>query len=718
MLFSQRAWLYQNNPSFRFPLRSVFTELCAHGPLVMPQFSTFSESLKLVVAVFGAWTLYAQVMIFLRYDFSTLVSYSLLPLVFAPLILLVMAKRAVSPPVIERSLVAKKPAPLARLPSWFWFLCPFLIAGIHVLTDSDWVFWVLACAFLLAASIAFRALPMSHEPNERAIAPWEWLVLTGICSIAVLVTTGTLRADPDDAFFVSLASSALDHPTVALYGFDNLYRDGLPLLEQARHLMQTYEYFVAMLSGVTGISIHTLYYVVMPIFWTLVSIPVQWLLLRRFLPPGPALIGLAALIAFLMLSGDEHRTYGNFGFVRFYQGKAIYLLVALPMIVSSALSYSSNPNWRNWTILMLVQCAGAGFSLTALFVGPLAAGTALLAGMHWSPRSLRTTAAGMAASLIVLLAAVGMKLYLTDYTELAELSPEALRSLPSIAKEAVHPSVNKFYDVPLTLVLGYKTVLGLDRSNMVLLGLLLLPFLASRAKLRGLPWICNYLFICTAVLLCPAVSELLGRHITDVLSWRIFWSWPVPLLLALGIGAVACTTQLKPWLRLAVICGVLLLFSLAGPLAVSRDNWAWENIGRYKVFPSHNAAEYLISRIDLTRPALVPEELAISLGGLRQAPPLVALRNYYLRSLPGFIPKADLLARRALLSYIDGRIAHIKMSWVIEEIEQRDIATVAFKVDHKKAEILSKALRAQGFKTEQRFEYVLATKALHERPAL
>lgn len=681
-----------------------------------------SESLKLVVALFGAWTLYAQVLILLRYDFSTLVSYSLLPVVLAPLILFLMGRTTPASPTFERPAVERKSGRLNSLPSWFWLVCPFLIVGIHALTESNWAFWGLASAFLFVASVAFRSSPVSCEPGEYDVAPWERLALVVICAAAVLITMGTLRPDADDAFFVSLASSALDHPTAPLYGFDNLYRSGMPLFEQAHHLMQTYEYFIAMLSSISGISVHSLYYVLMPSFWATIGMLIQWLLLRRFLPPASALVALASLVTLLVLWGDAPRTYGNFGFVRLYQGKAIYLLVALPMIVYSALAYSNNPNWRNWTLLMLIQCAGAGFSLTALFVGPLAAGVALLAGMQWSRRSLWTTAAGLAASLVVLLAAVGMKLELTDYIATARLSPEALNSVPAIASETVAPQVKKLYQTPiamkLTLYLEYQRVLGPDRSNLALLGLLLLPFLASRAKLRGLSWICNYTFICTLILLCPAVSQLLGLYVADVLSWRIFWSWPVPLLLALGIGTLACIQQLRPWLKVASISSVILLLAFAGPLAVSRENWAWENIGRYKVvYPDYYAAQYLMSRIDVSRPALVPEEIAISLGGLRQAPPVVAVRKYYLRYLSGFVPKADLLSRWALLAYIDGRKDRITTDWVINEIEQRDIATVAFEEDHRHADILSEALRSQGFETEQRFGYILAIKAPHDSSA-
>jgi hypothetical protein len=666
------------------------------------------EPLRFLIALFGAWTLFAQALIFLRYDFATLVSWSLLPVLAGALLLFVGGRKAPASVHAGQADGAFESGLLRRLPPLFWFLCPFLIVGSYFLTQSDWIFWGLASAFLLAASVAFRTVPARILGSELEFSRWEWPVLAAIGTIAVAATLGTLRADPDDAFFVSLASSALDHPTAPLYGFDNLYRDGLPLMEQARHLMQTYEYFVAMLASLSGISVHTVYYLVLPGIWTVLGVLVQWLLLRRLLPPFAALVGLAALVAFLVFWGDEHRTFGNFGFVRMYQGKAIYLFVVLPMIVWSALAYRDQPNWRNWALLLLHQCAGVGFSLTALFVAPLAAGAVLLASAQWSRRSMRITAIGLAASMAVLCAAVGMKVYMDQYAEGAKLPPELLKSLPAILDKGVQSGVNAFYQIPPAAVLGYRTVLGMERSSIALLVLLLIPFLASRAKLRGASWLCNYLFVCTVLFLCPAASQVLEKYVVDVLNWRIFWAWPVPLLLALAIGALACPGQPRPWTRWAAVTGIVLWFAVSGSWAVSRDIWALKNMGHYKVYPGHAAAEYLMSRIDLTKPALLPEEMAISMVGFRNAPPLTALRNYYLRHLPGYLPKSDLVARRGLLSYIDGRLQYITTEWVVGEIKRRDIATVAFSQDHRYADVFSAALRDQGFVIEHRFGYVLA----------
>jgi Family of unknown function (DUF6077) len=676
-----------------------------------------SESLVIGVALFGAWTLYAHVLIYFQSDFNVLKTFSLAPLLLAMLTFFAIRRRPTFlPPPARDNLVAKSAA-LQRIPVWVWFSCPFLIVGVLWFSNSEWVFWVLSTAYLFAATQAFSPKETCLQMENPTIGGREAALVAAICLIAALLTLGSNNPDPDDAFFMSLISATLDHPGAKLYTFDNLYRSGIPALEGAYHLLQTYEYFVAVLASVTGLSGHLLYYLVLPALWTVVGGLTQWLLLRRFLTAGPALIGLAGLVLLLAVWGDEHRAYGNFAFVRMYQGKAIYLFVALPMIVYSALRYRSDPTARNWIFLMLHQFAGVGFTVNGAVLGPLAAGMVLLAGMKWSRQSIRESVVGGAASFPVLLGAVWMKLNLINFYRIARESFQATGAVISNAQAAVasgvKPVVNDFYDIPSTVVLGYQTVLGLDRSNLALLGLLFLPLLASRANLRGLSWICNYLFVCSLFLLCPAASQLLGTYISHALSWRIFWSWPVPLLLALMVGAIASAGQLHLWIRAGSIAIILLIFTFAGPTAIQRDEWAWQNMGRYKVYPSHDAALHLMGRMDLTRPALIPEEMAISMVGLEGAPPLVAVRNYYLRNMGMTASKTDVQIRRALLSYIEERwINHIETDWVISQIERQGIASVAFRKTHTHAVELSAALVSKGFEAEESFGYVMATRRI------
>ena len=570
--------------------------------------------------------------------------------------------------------------PRLRLPYWCWILTPFVLVGLW-LTGLEWLFWIFSSAYLFAAAPSFSSnSSFSLEPGPR-ITSLELIGLACICGIVVLITLGAHRPDADDAFFVSLATAAIDNPGEPLYGFDNLYRSRLPLVEQHLHFLQTYEYFVAVLADYTKIPVRVLYYIVLPAFWAPVGILVHWILLRRFLPSIPTLVASIATVIILVSWGDGHRTYGNFAFVRMFQGKAVYLLVALPMIVHSALEYFRKPTSRNWLFLMLHQCAAMGFTTNGLVVAPLTASLVLLSKMQFSRLFWRRAIVGLTTSFPLFLLGMSMVYHLHQYQ-----SPEQIEQI----------------------LLGYKTVFGSHRTSLVLLGLLILPALSRMAKLRESSWLCSYVFLSSVLLLCPATSKMLGFKVAPVFSWRIFWIWPVPLLLGLSIGALACKSLSRPWLRCFLFGIFMMLFALVGPSTVDRGNWGWKNIGAFKVTSDYGIAQHLMTLAPKNGLALVPESLAVNLCGFHNAPPLIAVRMLYLRKLRDTIPKEDLAERIKLLSYIGGKTDDLTSNWAIRAIDRRDITTVAFQSTHPDADSLVESLEQRSFSVIRYEDYWLA----------
>jgi hypothetical protein len=181
------------------------------------------------------------------------------------------------------------------------------------------------------------------EACELSESRFERSALLALCALAALLTSGAVRADPDDGYFLNIATAALEYPGIALQSFDALHRSGLPPVEQTLHLSQVYEILVALLSSVSGLSVKVLYYLVLPPLWAVLATLANWLVVRCFLRPREAIWGTALFILVLVFWGDGRQSFGNFGFVRLYQGKAIYLMVALPLIVHAALRYRQRP---------------------------------------------------------------------------------------------------------------------------------------------------------------------------------------------------------------------------------------------------------------------------------------------------------------------------------------------------------------------------------------
>ena len=651
------------------------------------RYRLIGESLRMGIALFGAWSLYAQLAALFRADFATLKSFSIFPVIGAIALLVCMSNNYGLRPSMTSCFRETRHYPRLRLPQWCWFLTPFVLVGLWA-AGAEWFFWLLSAVYLFAACHSFSFDSSPRPMPDQKITVCELIGLACICGIVVLLTLGVHRPDADDAFFVSLASAAIDNPGEPLYGFDNLYRSGLPLVEQHLHFVQTHEYFIAVLADFIKVPVRVLYYVVMPAFWTPVGILAHWILLRRFLPGRPALVGLTVLVVLLVVWGDGHRTYGNLAFVKMFQGKAIYLLVALPMIVHSSLEYLNTPNWRNWLFLMLHQCAAVGFTTNGLVVAPMTSALVLLSRVQFSRPFWYGAAKGLASSVPLVLVGIGMMWHLRQYRAPEQWDP---------------------------LLLGYQTVLGNHRTSLVLLGLLMLPALSRIAKLRESGWLCSYMFLSSVLLLCPVVPQFLGLNLAPVFSWRIFWSWPVPLLLSLTIGAVACKSLPRPGFRGCLICVVMVVFALAGSSAIGRSNWAWTNIGTFKVSSGYRVAQRLMTLTPNNSLALVPENIAVYLCGFHDAPPLIAVRKLYLEKLLGVIQKREWLERMALLDYIEGKTGRLTVDWVMGKIDTRDITTVAFRSTHPYVDSLVKSLAKRDFQVTSYGGYLLAARSNQEK---
>jgi len=644
--------------------------------------SSVDGGLRLLVVLLGVGTLYSQACVLLSASFATLRAFSIVPIGIAALIAWKTfgpSRRPEACPAGDRGRSRAVLGPVAR------FAIPVAICALYAVTRRDALFWLLGTAYL-TAELLFRpreeSAPESTEPPEPR---GQAVFVLSLCLLAAVLTSGSRRPDADDAYFLNAATAEGEFPRVALQSFDALHRAGWPPVEQTLHLPESYEILVGMLASLSGLSVQALYYVVLPPIWAVLGVLASWLLLRELLSPRPALWGTAVFVFLLVFWGDGHRTFGTFGFVRLFQGKAVMITTILPLVILAGLRYRREPGGAAWLTLALAQCAAAGCTTNGVVVGPLAAALVLLAPTASMARSFRVTLAGLGASLPVLLVASAMYPRLAPYRSAVEV-------------DGVLP--------------GYSTTLGDVRAPLVLLALLLLPALASRARLRRSAWISGYVWIVVFVMLMPLVSIAGSRLLGHVYSWRLLWAVPLPLLVSLAVAlAGEGRGERGNWTRAAAAVWAA-AFVAAGPWAVSPDVFSLENLGRPKVLD----APYAVAREVLTiarrdAPALVPEAVAIHVVGFPQAPPLVAVRNLYLQKWKRFVPADQWSYREALFRYAEGGREAMSLSDALASIEAHGIATVVFPETHPDAPALREALRGRGFELRPVRGFLIATRS-------
>lgn len=617
-----------------------------------------------LMLLLGFWALYAQACVLARVSFATLRAFSFLPLLVAAPVLWKTAHPVRSP------VVGVPDAPPAPRPPFrggvLRFGLPFAIAALYALTQSGWLFWLLAAGYLTAETWLGQRNETAPEACEPRESRFELGALLALCALAALLTAGTLKPDADDSFYLNVATAALEFPAAALQSFDALHRSGLPPVEQTLHLPGVYEILVGLLSSLSGVSVKILYYLV----------------LLHFLRPRAAIWGTAVFILVLVCWGDGHRTFGAFGFLRLFQGKAIYLTVVLPLIVLAALRFRQRPGVSTWLGLALSQCAAAGLTVNAVVAAPLAA--ALVARPRFDARSLRTTAVGVAASLPLIIVAAAMYLRIAPYLSAMEID---------------------------LVMLGYKTTLGTERAPLALLALTLLPVLAAQARLKRANWIAGYVWIVVLVICSPVVSILASRVLGNVYSWRLIWAVPMPLLLSLAGGIAAGAIGARPWGAAGALAAWLAAFALAGPAAVGGDVFSLKNLGRLKVAEKRYAvAEKTVMLARPDAPALVAEPVAVYVTGFQHAPPLVGVRALCFLKLQGFVPDKDLAMRKALFDYSEGNDPAMPVGDAIRAIDAEGIATVVFPERHRDKPSLVAALGERGFAIQTVHGFVIAAR--------
>ena len=130
---------------------------------------------------------------------------------------------------------------------------------------------------------------------------------------------------------------------------------GLKLLDPV-YRVHSYELWNGMLAYLTGIpAIYWFHWVSASTAAVLVALA-HARLLRLVMPrlwPWAVVTVLFVVIAV----GETHRWYGNFAFVRLWQGKAIFLYVFAPLVAAYAIEFALRPSRRGWLLLASAQIA-------------------------------------------------------------------------------------------------------------------------------------------------------------------------------------------------------------------------------------------------------------------------------------------------------------------------------------------------------------------------
>ena len=597
------------------------------------------DSILVVGACFlGSWTVYCYAMVLSASSFADLKAWSFVPVVTALAIWAVcMGKFAlVNEARIER--MAQPTLTSGVYSGRLWALLALIISALmlRLFNIHYWSVWLalLSASILVFCTVSISAAPHNEPPVVRP--NWQRVGIGALVLFGVVLVAITHRVDPDDAQYLNFVVTAMDFPLEPLFSHSGLWQDPKAPLESPTYQFHTYELLVAALSDVFSVDHKILYYLILAPIFGGIAVLVHWKLAQHLVPQYAFSVLLAWLVLMIAL-GESHREFGNFAFVRLFQGKSLLVTTGLPLCLLLGLRFSEFPDGRRALALGMAIIASTGLSASALATVPFVVAATLCGGLLGASRvaAMRIIAGGLVSGLF--LCAIGLFLV------------ASIKSGNEIHGVSLFGS-----GTGLSIVLG-EGILG----ALILVLFPIAPLFVAGFRRRRLYALTTLMFV--GVVLNPWAGEFLAKNLDSAFEWRLFWS--VPFIISASISIVGLAglfadniPRLKRHAMLLVMLVAVLLVSRQW--SISAGNSVVIAVPHFKVDPDlHALAEEIVRRAPLRSTVYAPVSVAQWVTTFRQHPyPLIVRPDYVnFGRIRDYFGVSELDRRKRVMAFLQGQ---------------------------------------------------------------
>jgi hypothetical protein len=655
----------------------------AGKPLIARHSRLMNRTCTALLSAYVGWTVACHV--------STLLHASLLECMsISPLLML--AAYAIARPRGDRpnQILASQSGKLFPLT-----IAPAIIVLAVLALRFSWIsFWlgsILVLSYVLYADRTFSPSQYaSTSPAGTLNSRYGKWVVFAFCLFAAALTLFANRSDLDDAFYVAVAAFAHAHPSAPLLASDPMFgQDHFPLIFPS-YQFSSYELLGAAIAWILNIPAMDVIYRFLAPLAAMAAVASIFFCSKQIYPRQWIVTGIIAVTLLLVL-GENHRSFGNFAFVRIFQGKAIFLTAMVPLIYGLSFRYQSqNGTSRDLLLLVYAQLAAIGLSNFAPLAAPMAGLTASLAAHPIDSRRLAGKFLKLSATCAVALPYLAWIAWSShDAAVLANNGPESASA-------------------------AWREVFGPTQQFLIASILLLGPLLTSDRTLRWrLAVPCIALL---AVLLNPWLAGLIARYVTTPpVYWRVTWIFPLTVFLAVGIMVIAerlTQAKLDRELPFAVATGVgiatLGVISLQGNVARPANHVQWRFAAR-KVDANDMAVAELAIQATTIGKILAPDNIAGLIPIHEKHPDLVNVRSFYIDMLQNAMSPDQYRDRQLLASWVNGFNPPTPL--ITKALTDLDVTTTVTQTELTAHEDTSKLLKAADFSpTSTSYGYTIWTK--------
>ena len=655
------------------------------------QRSCGTSALIIGACLLGSWTVFCYAIVFSESSFSELKRWSFVPFAIGLGIAALCIDRAVSQND-GRTEDVTAPVFTSRVnwkSVWVLLVLTLCAATLRGLDIHYWSVWVL---LLCASTIIFRTVSTSAEnPCQAPTAESNWqkggvaaLIFIGVALVAIIH-----RPDPDDAQYLNFVVTALDFPFEPLFSHSGLWQDPNVPLESLVYRFHTYELLVATLSDVFSLDHKILYYLILAPMFGGIAILVHWRL-AQYLVPQYAFSALLAWLVLMVALGDSHREFGNFAFVRLYQGKGLLVTIGLPLCLLLGLRFAEVPDGRRALALVMGIMASTGLTSSAVATVPFVVVATLCGGLLGASR--RSVMCLMAGGLVAGLFLCAIGLFLIANTK----------------------SITGMHGVSwLGSGTGLSTVLGEGFLGVLILVLFpIAPLFVRGYRRRRLYALMTLVFI--GLVLNPWMADFLAKNLDIALQWRLFWAVPFVTSTAISlVGLAALLEEKAPLLKRQIVLLIMLVSVLAfsNQWSVSPGNRVVIASPRFKIQPdAHMLAAEIVRRAPLRSTIYAPFWIAQWIPTFRMHPyPLIVRPHYFdFGEVRRYVGVAELDRRGRIINFLQGEDKDPSIVDFFQSqlsIDRPTFVVYASRIEM--APAISQALTAAGYVDEKRGKYRL-----------
>ncbi len=561
--------------------------------------------------------------------------------------------------------------------------------GLALLTGRLIFIWVGVLA--TAASLLFfdlrskRSTAEAAPVSKRLRRGESWLVIA-LCVIGTAFALTLNRPDKDDSAYHNLAAAVADAPHEPIPHSNPLFsNEDYPYAYPTFPLMSIYHLIglVSLISGVEPLMVSSV--ILLPVCSILMTL--AYARLFQTLAPKNWLWMLTAIWAVFLIDSSTRVMFTNYGFTRIWQGKAFFFHVLMPLAGVYAFRFGATGNRRDWLLLLVVQIAMISTTSMAIWMGPSAAGIALLAGVVYAKAPFKRLLAGLGTSLYPL--AIGLGAYVSTRSVI-ESRLEIVDWADNVAK-----TFGTLDSPSLWAWLGF-----------ILLALILAPNRRSRL-LVGFSYVVVF-----GLFWNPLFKDLVAQYITSsFVYWRIVWMLPLPVIGAVILSSPARFRAPDGRAQAAIIAGCVTIYTLLVPsiYIFSPENEVSVEPFSVKADRGDYAATVELTGMLPPRSLVIaPEEIGWILPTLRGYLQPIAPRHNQLRyAIRDQLGDEDEYEFRAyLLHYAAGKRPFERAAFE-QALERWDIRAVVVTKDVRGKDELAEFLESAGFEQRELGEYLL-----------